>query len=135
MNVLEEYAESGRVKPANLKEASTEELLELKQEVDTNIAAIGGELMEAKANATAHGEYSDPDWFRRATMAKKMKGQLSQRIQTALSKKKAEQKEKNRRENEQTFEKRLLKAMDMVLEPEVKEQVLEKARNLVEEYA
>lgn len=134
MNVLEEYAKNGRVKSACFKEASREELLELKQEVDMDIAVIGGELRKAKANAAAYREYSDPDWFHRATIAKKMKGQLSQKICAALGKKRDEKKKRNRQEDEQSFKKRLLKAMDIVLEPEVKEQVLEQARDLLQEY-
>jgi len=129
MTVLEEYIDTKRVKSANFKEASSDELLELKGKVDIDIAAIRMELETAKTNLETFGEHYDTDWFHRATIAKKIKGQLSQRIQAALGRKKSERKEKHR----ENFAEKLLEAMDSLIEPEAKREIVYLARDLLKE--
>ena len=64
-----------------------------------------------------------------AAFAKKIKGQLSQRIQNELASRRRARRDAVR----DTFATRLLNAMDIVLSPEKKEAVLSKAEELKDE--
>lgn len=66
----------------NLPDLDEERILNLKNEVDSRITEIADQLAEAKVVRITTGTYADPDWFRRATTAKKLLGQSSQKIQT-----------------------------------------------------
>lgn len=60
------------------------ELLLLKGEIDYAIDDIKEQLGRAKARVATHGEYSDPDWYRRTERALRIKRRQSQRIQQRL---------------------------------------------------
>lgn len=72
---------------AELSTLSRAELVALKEKIDKDIALIDGQLMEARNKVRSSGEYADGDWYRRATIARRLKGQESQRIQRWIGEK------------------------------------------------
>ncbi len=113
----------GRLSRQQLEEMSDIELLDLKASIDYDIAGISSQLENARANVHSSGEYADSSWYARATMAKRLKGQASQTIQNELG--------RRRKENgpNQDFVNALLEAMDKLLTPEMKSEVIELARS------
>lgn len=67
--------------------AGTEQLLDMKMEIDSALDDIKNQLDRAKANAQ-QGIMAEPDWFARINGAKRILGRKSQRIQMELSKRK-----------------------------------------------
>ncbi len=129
-NLIKKYQRKQRINFADLRKATPEELGELQMLVNTDIAIIGSQLLEAKALVHTKKEYSDPEWFAKATRAKKFKGQLSQGIQMELGRRKKENQQKNNLEQQTSFANCLLKAMDDFLSPEVKSTIIEKAQKI-----
>ena len=114
----------------DLKAASRDELLEVKGFLDGDIQKITTDLQVAGVKRRTEGVYSDPIWYQKATFAKRIKGMLSQRIQTELGRKKRLNAEVNRNENESRLSTRLMQAMTIVLTPEQKKIVIETANSL-----
>lgn len=130
MNIRDAYRDSNRVSRKDLAEAIEDDLLELKVLVDDEIGHIAEQLTEAKAKAASTGDYSDADWYRRATSAKRIKGRLSQRIQNELARRKRARIESNAHQQREGKLHFLLEAMNQVLTPEQKEKVLDLWREL-----
>ena len=125
MALVDEYRKQRRALCSQLDGAEYDELVDLKLVVDQEILSISDDLAKAKTKLIQDGAWSDPDWFRRATMAKRIKGQLSQRIQLLMSRKKKIIKEQNRAKDESNQVRLLFDAMNTVLTPEQKKQVVD----------
>ena len=133
MDLFSQYKVNGRVSPEDFRGAKEEVLLELKSLIDADILHISGQLLAAMAEHTISGVYADADWFRRATMAKRIKGQLSQRIQNELSRQRRESFRANHQGELETRIRSVIAALHIVLTPEQKNAVLLKARELQHE--
>jgi len=126
--VLAKYEGNKDISLEELSGLSDEDLLELKDLVDTDITSISIQIDDAKAIAASGGEYADVGWYRRAVTAKKLKGRLSQRIQTELSNKKKRRKEKHGEGTTELFIRGLFLAMDEHLSSELKDRIVSDAR-------
>ncbi|OGY41886.1 MAG: hypothetical protein A2Y82_05540 [Candidatus Buchananbacteria bacterium RBG_13_36_9] len=137
MNICEEYLRHGKITNEVLKDATIEELTALKSLVNEDITSIKNQLDEAKAKLIANGEYADANWHQKANAAKRIKGQLSQRIQEELSRKKQirlaeerKQKDERRKQNEKDQVGYLIEAIHRVLTPKQAEKVLNMWRKI-----
>ena len=128
MNILEKYNVKMQISQGDLRAATDDELLGLKVIVDTEIAKIGSQLSLAKSKARK-GEYSDSAWFNRAKMAKKLLGQLSQRIQNELARRRAERRKNH--EYRRKYE-TLLRAINETIAVDQREKLFEEWRRLME---
>lgn len=63
-----------------------EDLMEFRILLQEEIDQIAAQLNKAKGNAAANGVYSDPEWYRAAETAKKIRGRYMQEIQLQLRK-------------------------------------------------
>lgn len=70
----------------------TEEIVKLKLQCDSILNRIKCQVQEAEQRAATHGEYADPDWYRRAKVSVRSYGVASQRYQMALGQNKKLQK-------------------------------------------
>jgi len=129
VNICSKYRREGRLSGEDLKAASYDELLDLKVLVDENTAQIREQLDSAKSDAAATGIYADRNWFRSATAAMRIKGQLGQRIQNEIRRKKQLEKEERQMEQHDR-EWLLMRAMDEVLTSEQKQRVVLKVAEL-----
>lgn len=129
MNALVKYQQDGRLDSAKLSTLTEEQLLELKILVDKDILRIGNQLLAAKQRMTTTGMHDSTEWFLKATFAKRIKGQQSQQIQYELSKHRRKWRESPERFSEKdAFIKALLEAMDELLLPAEKKQIIAKAK-------
>ncbi len=126
MDILQRYLSGQKVSIDQMRSASFDDILELKIQVDADIAGISIQLDRAKEDVRLHGTYSDPSWFNSATMAKKMKGVLSQTIQNVLGQRRRVEDEERRK----SFEGRVILAMREQLEPEVVSAILKRTKEL-----
>ena len=126
MNIVQRYLSGQKVNMDQLKSVSLDDLLELKIQVDADIAGIGGQLDRAKESARLYKSYADPSWFTSAIRAKRIKGVLSQTIQTVLGQRKRVQDEERRK----SFEGRVIIAMRERLDPEVVSAILVRTKEL-----
>lgn len=138
MNICDEYRNKIKITNEMLIEATEEELIALLELVNEDTTSITIQIETAKAELKTSGVYADPEWYQKATAARKIKGQLSQRIQHEITRKKKARKEKNREQYQQDRVKyqedkvgSLLRAMDQVLTLEQKQQVLDVWRQLL----
>lgn len=65
-------------------ESQRAELLVEKELIDIDILRIREQLEKAKSRVWSEGEYSDPQWYQRATTALRVNGQRSQRVQRIM---------------------------------------------------
>ncbi len=128
MDLLLRYANRERLRRSDLQNADVGQLQELKNEVDADTAIIDSQLDLAANKLRETGKYQDADWFTKAKLAKRLKGQLSQMIQTELGRRKKIQKDANRKMAGRLDA--LLEAMKLVLTDEQRAQVLDKAKEL-----
>jgi hypothetical protein len=91
-NACDLYRQTGRIDPELVSTMKEADLLTLKTLVDSDLTRIKAQIDEAKGKAAEMGVYSDGAWFRKATSAIRIKGLLSQRIQTELGKRRKERK-------------------------------------------
>jgi hypothetical protein len=130
MNIIEKYQQKGRLYPPDLLNASIDDLLQVKLLVDGDSSNIEAQLVEARGNAFRdRNQYADPEWYKNATIAKKAKGRLSQMIQLEIGRKRREAYAKKVQEDSELFKRKLLRAMDALLTPELKQKVIELARS------
>lgn len=64
-----------------IEQYSDAQLNEIAREVQDKINAIKVQVAHAKSRAAAYGEYSDPDWFVKASTALRYAGAEHQQIQ------------------------------------------------------
>ena len=129
MDALAKYKNGERISSSELSGLTEEGLLELKELIDEDLLHIGNQLLQAKQEVVTNGVYSDTDWFRRATFAKKVKGQLSQKIQNEMRKRRKDRGEGSKNFSEQdAFIRALLRVMDDLLLPAEKKEILAKAK-------
>ncbi len=76
-------------KQYDLSEMDRASLLDLKSKIDFDGSRLQAEITEAKRNAYENGIYTDPDWYKNASIARKIFAKNSQKIQTEFSKRKA----------------------------------------------
>ncbi len=81
--------------PEAISEMSYEELSALLPGLELDAAQIRASLEEARSKVATGGGYSDPDWYRRANFALRMKGREMQMVQRELGVKKREQAKDN----------------------------------------
>lgn len=77
MNIAEETLETLEAQRTSIEN----EMIYLR----TGIAGIRADILDAKAKVATRGEYSDPDWYRRANYALTTKGHRHQILQQQLS--------------------------------------------------
>ena len=129
MDALAKYKNGGRLNSSELSGLTEEGLLELKELIDEDLLRIGNQLLRAKQEVITNGMYADTDWYRKATFAKKIKGQLSQKIQNELRKRRRERGTSPQRFTDQdAFIRAILKVMDDILLPAEKKEILAKAK-------
>lgn len=78
----------------DVKAMGVEDLLEERLELQKDLDEIKAQLSRAKTRVWESGEYSDPEWFRKAESAQRYKGRLILEIQnrlTALKEKRREE--------------------------------------------
>lgn len=68
---------------------SRDELVDLKNDLESDMDGIRMQLEDAKTDLITEGKYADRDWYVRANRALKIKGRHCQRIQQRLGKLKA----------------------------------------------
>jgi hypothetical protein len=127
MSIVNLYRETGSATIDQLEEAEYMELLDLKTVVDDDIGHIAAQLSQARADRLTNGEYADPQWYHRATTAKRIKGQLSQRIQNEIRRRKMDRPTPPAKGGGL---KALLRAIDLVLDPEQKRLVIAKWKEM-----
>lgn len=125
-NACDLYRETGRVYPELICMMKEPDLLTLKTFVNPDITYIKAQIDEAKGRAAATADYSDREWFRKATSALRIKGLLSQRIQSELGKRRQQRKNRNREENERRTVTLLMRAIGEVLSEEWRQKVLDR---------
>jgi hypothetical protein len=129
MNVRQIYHKRIKLTQELLGSMAEEELLDLKSFYDSDSSKYGVELDMAMGKAKQSGEHADAEWFAKTKFAKRVVGQLSQRIQIELSRRKRERTSESADSlSAINFTKELLNAMTMLLDPEVKEQIVELAQ-------
>ena len=129
MDVLAKYKNGERINSSELSGLTEAELLELKAHIDEDLFFIGDQLFQAKQKVVTSGEYADASWYRRATFAKRIKGQLSQKVQNELGKRRRERRDAPVRLSEhEAFIKALLKVMDDFVLPVEKTEIIAKAK-------
>jgi hypothetical protein len=90
--------------PRLIEQATTrDELLALKDEVDTAALECRDQLKQAHNRRAETGDYADRDWYRRCENAVKLLGQQSQRIQTAMGKLRRQEAERRQARFEEAF--------------------------------
>lgn len=80
----------GDVYQVDLSDMSRDELISLKNQLDSELDDIKLQIKSAESRAAATGVYADRDWFYSAIAARKKKGRQVQRIQQELGKRKRE---------------------------------------------
>ncbi|MBN1326244.1 hypothetical protein JW977_04700 [Candidatus Falkowbacteria bacterium] len=130
MSICDDYRNKMKINDEMISNAADEELTTLLENVNEDIAIITIQLDKAKVDLKVTGLRADPEWFQKASAAKKIKGQLSQRIQNELSRRKKVRREKNRQQSEKEGVRSLLRAINLVLTPEQKKKVLDMWRQL-----
>jgi hypothetical protein len=125
-NACDLYRETGRIDPQLIGMIKGCDLLTVKSLVDTDITFIKAQIDEAKGRAAATGDYSDREWFRKAMSSLRIKGLLSQRIQTELGKRRQERKNRNREENERRTVALLMRAIGESLPEDWRQKVLDR---------
>ncbi len=76
-------------KTYNLAEMDKASLLDLKLKIDFEANRVQTNITEVKADAYKNGIYANPEWFKNATLARKILAKNSQKIQGEFSKRKA----------------------------------------------
>ncbi len=72
-----------------------DELLSCKASIEDEMASIRAQLEEARAHRVRTNQFADPDWYRRATAALRLKGRQCVRVQNRLSEMREAQKRSN----------------------------------------
>lgn len=75
---------------------STQEVMELKRELEVVVDQIEYQLDLAKAEQHASGEFADPIWFAKANFALKRKRKVAQELQGLLNERKRAEKNQGR---------------------------------------
>lgn len=129
MRLIETYHENkGRLPDLEeLKRASKGELEELKAQVDFDLANMHDQLQDENRRYKRERTSTNQVWYNKLRLAKNAKGHLSQLIQAELG----VIKRANDLSNQKEFAERLVRAMDLVLPKEMKEEVLRKAQELL----
>ena len=132
MNLVASYEKGDRIKLEDLHSAEAQELCDLLQAVNDDNTHIDAQLLSARAEARANGNYADPKWFSNATIARKIKGRLTQLIQTEINRRNKERKEINAHKHNHLKLKidSILEAMSLILSRDKKYKILRKAKEL-----
>ncbi len=118
--LIELYRGKNRINLDDLDDAPFIELAELKAAVDQDIARIRVQLENADSQDRS-GEPINGNWYKKAKQAKSFLGNLSQAIQAEQTKRNSDRK---------IDDQYLLQALGVVLDPKLREKVLEKAKEL-----
>lgn len=118
----------------DLPDKSTDELIQLLARATNDIAQIKMQMSRAHERRQVTGEFSDPEWYRKAERALSYKGVYLQRINLAL--RAARAKEHKSREVEQklrdsTWERAFVKAARAALDPETFAAIVSEANTMV----
>lgn len=127
MNLKSKYSSREKITSNDLKDASREDLLDLLRLVDGDISRITTQINEAKGNAHFNKEYAEPNWFRNASDAKRIKGGLSQLIAFELGRRKRTEKLQTGKINGVSVGS-LIRALDIILDSDLKEKIFQRAR-------
>jgi len=103
--------------------------LELRRdEIETAIARIRGQIEHARSQVWTTGEYSDPNWYARARAALRFKGIEHQQILRALAERRREQRREAAAGQDRRFERAFISAARRRLTPELYRELIEEAR-------
>ena len=75
----------------DLDSTPVEELQEWHDKLDAETNKIRADVAMAKARVHTEGEYADPDWYQRATLALKMKNKQVETLRGAIGRRKKEE--------------------------------------------
>jgi predicted AAA+ superfamily ATPase len=117
--------------PPNWVELPDEVLLDLKLKIEHDLDHVKRQLDAAKAGVKTNGQYSNADWFARATAAKRGLGRESQAIQTELGLRKKLHKGNSVAER-LSFERRFMKVAKRRLQQEVYDSIINETHEEVE---
>jgi hypothetical protein len=76
-----------RISVSDLDLMSRYKLIDLKLQIDSELADIKRQIQAAKTRLATTGEYSNPEWFARISAARQIKGYQSQLLQSKIAKK------------------------------------------------
>lgn len=105
----------------NHRNFSDEELQDRMTVLLEDTAKIRYQLEEAKSIVAEGGEYSDSEWFRKATFALRMKGVEQQVIQMEFARRK--------RQRQNNLEQSFIKAAKSILEPDLFQEIMDEAKD------
>ena len=111
---------------AILNEMCRADLIQLKNIIDDEIAAIKEQLDNARTDKLVTGIYSDPAWWRSANSALRMKGRFVQKLQRQIGLAKQEE----HQQASITFERHFISVAREVLDKETYLTILEEAQSL-----
>ena len=78
---------------------SRQDLMAERLRLQADILEIQTQLDHAKVNLIKTGEYADPDWYQKATYARRKKGQQIEQIQIRMAEMRHKESIKNREDN------------------------------------
>ena len=87
----------------NVSEMSIEAIEQRLSNVADEMAEIRAQIGDAKGYAAETGEYSDGDWFQKANLALRKKGQEHQRLQLEFGKRRKEERRNHNASVERAF--------------------------------
>ncbi len=87
-----------------------------------DMASIRYQLEVAKSNAATEGDYSDPDWFRKATYALRMKSAQLQAINVEVGRRK--------RDMQSRLETWFVRVARDILEEDLFEEIMDEAKHM-----
>jgi len=135
MKVLDTYLKHKSIARDDLAKASESELLELKDLAQKDIIRIDKQLLNAIEAETRNGKNHDDDWRNKATLAKRFKGLLINRINHELGRQRRAAIEQYRSGKDESAIHSLVVAMRAILTREQVKEVLTMWRKTRPEHA
>lgn len=105
----------------NYRDYTDEQLQELQVTLLEDMASIRYQLEEAKSKAATGGDYSDADWFRKASYALRMKGAQQQAVSIEVGRRK--------RLVQSTLETWFVRVAREILDEDLFEEIMDEAKD------
>lgn len=116
--------------PEAISAMSLNELNDARSDLELTANLIKNSLQEAKQNVYLHANYSNPDWYRRATFALRMKGREMQLLAREMGKRKRARSEENKAASDAgslTWERNFVRVAKQILDRETYVNICETA--------
>lgn len=107
----------------NLRDLETE-----RDEIEHRLITIKQQVQLAKGRAGATGDYSDHDWYARATAAIRILGSKHQKVLRDIAAIRKEERAREHELHESTLEARFVKVAKEALDPDVYRRLMDRAR-------